>query len=47
VLYPDRFADINPSAKADEIYTFFVGKPVFRQMNEAFGGIAFKAVPLN
>ncbi len=46
VLYPNRFADINPAAKADEIYTFFVGKPVFRQMDEAFGGFAFKPVPL-
>jgi len=28
-LYPDRFADVDPVEKADEIYTFFVGKPVF------------------
>jgi len=25
VLYPDRIADIDPAAKADEIYTFLVG----------------------
>jgi iron complex transport system substrate-binding protein len=33
VLYPERFADIDPAAKADEIYTFIVGKPVFQAMN--------------
>jgi iron complex transport system substrate-binding protein len=46
VLYPNRFADIDPAAKADEIYTFFVEKPVFHQMDAAFGGLAFKQVPL-
>ena len=29
VMYPDRFADIDPSVKAAEIYAKFVGKPVF------------------
>lgn len=46
VLYPDRFADIDPAAKTDEIYTFLVGKPVFRQMNAALGNLAFKQLPL-
>jgi len=46
LLYPDRFSDIDPAAKADEIYTFFVGKPVFRQMDAAFGGLAFKQLLL-
>jgi iron complex transport system substrate-binding protein len=41
VLYPDRFSDIDPAAKADEIYTFLVGKPVFDEMNEAFGNEGF------
>jgi iron complex transport system substrate-binding protein len=41
VLYPDRFADVDPAAGADEIYTFLVGKPVFSEMNELFGGLAF------
>ena len=47
VLYPDRFADINPATKADEIFTFLVGKPVFHQMEAAFGSLAFKPVPLD
>ena len=44
VLYPERFSDIDPMAKADEIYSFLVGKPVFREMNESFQGMAYKMV---
>lgn len=40
-LYPERFADIDPAAKADEIYTFLVGKPVFPAINDAFSGLVF------
>ena len=40
-LYPDRFADIDPAAMADEIYSFLVGEPVFHRMNEGLGGQAF------
>lgn len=47
LLYPERFEDIDPVAKADEIYTFLVGKPVFAQMNAMFDNMAFKAVPVN
>ena len=36
VLYPERFQDIDPAAKADQIYEFVVGKPVFTQMNALF-----------
>lgn len=46
VLYPDQFADVDPAAKADEIYTFLVDEPVFDQMNAAFGGIAFTKIEL-
>lgn len=46
VLYPDRFADVRPEAKADEIYTFLVGKPLFAQLDEAFEGLVFKKIPL-
>ncbi|WP_207259973.1 iron ABC transporter substrate-binding protein [Desulfovibrio sp. Huiquan2017] len=47
VLYPDRFTDVDPAAKADEIYTFLVGKPVFKDMDALFHGLAFKPVPVN
>ncbi len=44
ILYPDQFADIDPVRKADEIYTFFVGKPVFLQMNSQYGGFGFSQI---
>ncbi len=46
ILYPDRFADIEPKAKADEIYSFVVGKPVFDEMNRTFSDLAFIRVPV-
>jgi iron complex transport system substrate-binding protein len=46
VLYPDRFEDIDPEAKADEIYTFFVGKPVFSDLNGQYNDTGFKQIPL-
>ncbi len=45
-LYPDRFADIDPGQKADEIFTFFVGKPVFSDLNGQYRGLAFNRIPL-
>lgn len=45
-LYPDQFADIDPAKKADEIYTFFVGKPVFSDLNHQYGDLGFAAIPL-
>lgn len=46
LLYPDRFSDIEPQAKADDIYTFLVGKPLFHEMNSQFQDLAFTRVPL-
>jgi len=45
-LYPDRFADIDPERKADEIYTFFVGKPVFGDLNSQYRNLGFAEIPL-
>ncbi len=36
-IYPDRFQDVDPAQKADEIYTFLVGAPVYEQMARDFG----------
>ena len=47
LLYPDRFADIDPAVRADEMYAFLVGKPVLAQMDQAFGSLVFKKIPLN
>ena len=38
VLYPERFEDIEPDKKADEIYIFLVGQPVYQGMKRSFGG---------
>jgi len=46
LFFPERFTDIDPAAKANELYVFLVGKPVFKQMNRAFGNLAFKRIPL-
>lgn len=46
ILYPDRFADIDPVKKADEIYTFFVGQPVFDELNSQYRGLGFAQIPL-
>ena len=47
LLYPDRFTDVDPAAKADEIFTFLVGKPVFKDMDDMFGNLSYKPIPLN
>ncbi len=46
VLYPEKFTDIDPKAKADEIYSFMVGKPVFNAMDNAFKEKAFEKLEL-
>ncbi len=38
ILYPDAFADIDPVAKADEIYEFMLGEKLYDQMAERYGG---------
>ncbi|MFV0420674.1 iron ABC transporter substrate-binding protein [Oleidesulfovibrio sp.] len=47
VLYPALFSDVNPAEKADEIYTFLVGRPVFEKLNNSFDNLAFQPVPVN
>jgi len=44
ILYPDKFAAIDVPKKADEIYTFLVGKPVYKEMEKDFGPIGAVAV---
>jgi len=38
LLYPEAFKDIDPTAKADEIYTFLLGQPLYSDMAERYGG---------
>ncbi len=46
VLYPDRFADIDPAEKADEIYSFLLGEPVFELINSQYGNLGFSQIQI-
>jgi iron complex transport system substrate-binding protein len=45
-LHPGRFADVDPAAMADAIYTALVGQPVFARISRNFPGLVFARVPL-
>jgi len=47
ILYNDNFKDIDPEKKADEIYTYIVGKPVYKDMKKDYGTIGETASFLN
>ncbi|ADQ39820.1 periplasmic binding protein [Caldicellulosiruptor acetigenus I77R1B] len=38
VVFPDRFRDVDPVKRADEVYKFFLGKPLYSKMAKKFGG---------
>ncbi len=38
-IYPLRFEDVALGVKADEIYTFLLGKPVYSRMQKTFGSL--------
>ena len=42
IVYPERFEDIDPNEKADEIYAMFVGEPVFDKINDNCNNLGFK-----
>jgi iron complex transport system substrate-binding protein len=46
ILHPGRFADVDPAATADAIYTALVGQPVFGRISRSFPGLVFARVPL-
>ncbi|MGP8284140.1 MAG: iron ABC transporter substrate-binding protein [Desulfomonilaceae bacterium] len=37
ILYPEKFSDVDLPNKADEIYDFLLGKPVYKKMELDFG----------
>lgn len=43
ILYEKQFEDVDPEQKADEIYTFLVGKAVYENMRKDYGIIGQKA----
>lgn len=45
-LYPEQFSDIEPAEKADEIFSFLVGKPVFDTLNATLHNRAFTKIEL-
>ena len=44
LLYPEQFEDIDPVKKADEIYSFVVGEPVFDILKENVDGLSYQRV---
>jgi len=44
-IYPEKFKELDPAEKADKIYQEFVGRAVYSEMAEIFGG--FKKMNLN
>ena len=43
-IYPDKFTDVDPEKKTDEIFTEFLGKPVYNSLKTQNGG--FKQLQL-
>ncbi|ABN07262.1 periplasmic binding protein [Methanocorpusculum labreanum Z] len=41
ILYPEQFADINPAEKANEIYTFIDGAPVYEQLKANLNNLSY------
>lgn len=44
IFYPEQFEDIDPEKKADEIYSFVVGEPVFELLKENVDGLSYQRV---
>ncbi len=38
VLFPKQFKDVDPIKKANEIYQFFLGKPLYDELAKTYGG---------
>lgn len=38
VIFPNHFKDIDPLKKADEVYTFFLGKPICEELTKIYRG---------
>ena len=47
LLYPEQFEDIDPVKKADEIYTFVVGEPVFDILSANVDNLSYQRVLFN
>ena len=47
LLYPEQFEDIDPVKKADEIYTFVVGEPVFDLLSANVDNLSYQRILFN
>ena len=45
-IYPDRFADIDPKEKADEIMTMFLGESPLDKINSQYKNLGFSQITL-
>jgi len=43
-LYPERFEDVDPTRKANEIFAFFIGKPNFGDLNGQYRNTGFAQI---
>lgn len=46
ILYPDTFSDIDPAAKADEIYSFVDGSPVYEKLKSNLQGLSYQKLEI-
>lgn len=46
ILYPETFSDIDPAAKADEIYTFVDGSPVYEKLKANREGLSYQKLEI-
>lgn len=46
ILFKEQFRDIDPRKKADEIFSFLVGNPVYEQLDTLFQGQIYKKMEL-
>ncbi|HJJ30453.1 MAG TPA: iron ABC transporter substrate-binding protein [Methanocorpusculum sp.] len=46
LLYPKQFADIDPATKANEIYTFVDGAPVYDQLKANMDGLSYSKLEI-
>ncbi|MHC1789192.1 ABC transporter substrate-binding protein [Solidesulfovibrio sp.] len=46
ILYPEAFADIDAPSKADAVYAFMVGRPVYGEMVRNYGPLGQPFTPL-
>lgn len=44
IVYPEKFKDIDPLKKAEEISVFFNGAPVFMELNKMFDNMGFTKI---